>query len=113
MAITNLTEGQVLKDTVTVKATASDNAGVTKVEFFVDEPSSWQDATSPYEFSWATKLTSDGKKKVKAVATDTIGQKSWATVNVIVDNAGRFLSVAVSDADVIYPDPGQPAEEGR
>ena len=102
VAITNLTEGQVLKDSVTVKATASDNAGVTKVEFFVDETKLGEDATSPYEYSWATKLSSDGKKKVKAVATDTIGQKSWATINVIVDNAGRFLSVAVSDADVVY-----------
>lgn len=61
-----------------VFATASDNVGVTKVEFYVDGILSSTDLTSPYSFSWnTTNIT--GAKVLTARAYDAVGNSAPTT----------------------------------
>jgi hypothetical protein len=71
---------------VLVAATASDDNGVTQVEFFVDGNSIGVDATSPYSVTWDSTTLPDGNVVVSATATDTIGQTGSDSNNVTVDN---------------------------
>jgi YVTN family beta-propeller protein len=74
--------------TVSLSATASDNVGVTAVQFFVDNSTTalGTDSTSPYSASWNTTTVSNGVHTVKAVASDAAGNTTTSTVNVSVAN---------------------------
>ncbi len=72
---------------VLVAATASDDNGVTQVEFFVDGSSLGIDTTAPYSVTWDSTGVADGAHAVSATATDTIGQTGSDANNVIVANA--------------------------
>jgi hypothetical protein len=54
VSLTQPTAGTLVANTTTFSATASDNVGVTKVEFFVDNILKATDTSSPYSFSWDT-----------------------------------------------------------
>ncbi len=71
---------------VSVAATASDDNGVTQVEFFVDGGSIGVDTTAPYTATWDSTTVPDGPHVVSATATDTIGQTASDANNVTVDN---------------------------
>ena len=80
--------GAPVSGTVTLSATASDNVGVTQVQFFVDNDTTalGTDTTSPYSASWNTSTVTNGAHTVKAVASDAAGNITTSTVNVTVDN---------------------------
>ena len=87
VTITNPADGGTVSSSVAVTATASDDNGITQVEFFVDGASIGVDTTDPYEASWDTTAYSDGTHTVSATATDTIGQTGSDSVSVTVQNA--------------------------
>ena len=87
VTITDPTNGATVSGGVSVTANASDDNGVTQVEFFVDSGSIGVDTTAPYSASWDTTAYSDGAHTVSAVATDTIGQTGSDSVGVTVQNA--------------------------
>jgi len=82
----------------TVTATASDNVGVSGVQFLLDGASlSTEDTTSPYSFTWNTTTASDGAHTLSARARDAVGNSTTATtVNVIVDNQAPTGSVIIN-----------------
>ena len=86
VSVTNPSNGATVSGTVNVTASASDDNGVTQVEFFVDGASIGVDTTSPYSASWDTTAYSDGSHTVSATATDTIGQTGTDSVGVTVQN---------------------------
>jgi hypothetical protein len=59
---------------VTAAATASDNVGVTKVEFYADGVLKGTDTTAPYSATWST--VSAGTKPITAVAFDAAGNSA-------------------------------------
>jgi subtilisin family serine protease len=59
---------------VTITANASDDKGVTKVDFFVGTTLISTDTTSPYSASWTP--NTDGTYNLTARATDTAGQST-------------------------------------
>ncbi|MDD8026786.1 MAG: Ig-like domain-containing protein [Acidobacteriota bacterium] len=59
--------------TITVTATASDDSGVAKVEFYVDGTLKATDAAVPYAFEWNTLNETPGVHALKAVAYDVPG----------------------------------------
>ena len=95
---------------VTLRATASDNVGVTDVRFYVDNSTTAlaTDTTSPYSASWNTTAVTNGAHTVKAVARDAAGNTTTATRTVTVDNAKPVVSLSapnwwwagVGDGDV-------------
>jgi DNA-binding beta-propeller fold protein YncE len=102
VSITNIKEGAVIRGTVTVKADATDDLGISKVEFYVDGTLIGTDHEKPYEFSWDTTTVADGEKELKVIAYDTLGQRTWASIKVIVDNANAVFSVDLSGAAVVF-----------
>jgi hypothetical protein len=98
VAITSPANGATVSGTIAVTANASDDIGVTQVEFFVDGGSIGVDTSAPYSASWNTAGYSDGSHVVSAVATDTIGQTGSNSVNVTVQNS-PIVEIHVGDLE--------------
>ena len=86
VTITSPSNGATVSSTVNVTANASDDNGVTQVEFFVDGSSIGVDTSAPYVASWDTTAYGDGSHTVSATATDTASQTGNNSVNVTVQN---------------------------
>ncbi|MGD2178246.1 MAG: M6 family metalloprotease domain-containing protein [Anaerolineae bacterium] len=107
VTITNPADGATVSGTVSVTADASDDDGVTQVEFFVDSATigTDSDGSDGWATSWDTTGYADGTHSVSATATDTSGQTASDTIGVLVDNvndppvADSGPDQAVVDAD--------------
>ena len=87
VAITSPAAGARLRGTITVNAGASDNVGVTAVEFLLGGAVIGQDTTSPYSVAWDTTTIVDGPYTLAAWARDAVGNSSVsAAVTVTVTN---------------------------
>jgi len=77
-----------LSGTVSVSATATDNVGVTSVQFLLDGAALGAAlTTAPYSVSWDTTTASNGAHTLSAQATDAAGNVGTATgVSVTVSN---------------------------
>jgi M6 family metalloprotease-like protein len=87
-AITAPAAGATVSATTTVTASASDNVGVTKVEFYVDGVLASTDTASPYSFSWNTTTSLNGSHTLSSKAYDAAGNiGTSANVTVTVNNS--------------------------
>jgi len=85
-SITSPAGGATVSATITISATASDNVGVTQVQFFVDGVLLSTDTTAPYSASWDTTTGADGAHSLTAQASDAAGNTGIsAAVNVTVN----------------------------
>jgi protocatechuate 3,4-dioxygenase beta subunit len=98
VTITYPADGATVSGTINITADASDDNGVTQVEFFVDGGSIGVDATAPYEATWDSTTVADGNYTITAMATDTIDQTGSDSNNVTVDNV-LDPTVHVGDLD--------------
>jgi hypothetical protein len=89
VAITAPAAGATVSGTTTVAASATDNIGVTRVEFYLDGALQATDTTSPYSWSWVTTSTSNGSHSIMAKGYDAAG------------NVGSSPSVAVTVNNVV------------
>ncbi|MFO8036565.1 MAG: S8 family serine peptidase [Anaerolineales bacterium] len=101
VSITNPADGATVSGTVSVTADATDDNGVSQVEFFVDGSSIGidSDGSDGYSASWDTTAYVDGGHTVEAVATDSAGQTASDSISVTVDNSGGTtypISLSVS-----------------
>jgi len=85
--ITAPANGSTVSGTLNVTATAGDNVGVTKVEFYVDGALKSTDTSSPYLFSWNTTTVANGARALVTKAYDASGNIGTSpTVTVTVNN---------------------------
>ena len=91
VTVANLTEQQNISGIVTVSASASDDRGVQRVEFYLDGVLGGSDTTFPYQFVWDTSTSSMGTHTLLARGYDTIGQTGSAQVAVNT-NCGYSIS---------------------
>lgn len=76
-----------VKGTITVSATASDDVGVTRVEFYVGTQRIGSDTTSPYSMSWDSKKIANNLYLVSSKAYDAAGNVGIApNVLILVKN---------------------------
>jgi hypothetical protein len=89
VAITAPANGATVSGTVKVTANASDNTGVTSVQFKLDGANlGAPDTTEPYSMGWNSATVSNGTHTLNAVATDTAGNTTTsAPISVTVSNA--------------------------
>ncbi len=90
VSITAPAASATLNGIVNVTATASDNVGVQKVEFYVDGALKATDTSSPYNFSLDTTTLANSGHTLKAIAYDTAttpNQTSSTPVTVTVNNS--------------------------
>jgi hypothetical protein len=78
-----------------VNASASDNVGVTKVEFYLDGLLQFTDTTSPYSWNWNTTTATNGPHSLTAKAYDA------------ANNSTPSLAVGVTVSNVV-PDTTPP-----
>jgi hypothetical protein len=111
VSITAPLNGATVSGTVSVTATASDNVGVTKVEFYLDGVLQSTDTTSPYSWSWDTTSATNASHTLTAKAYDAALNVGTSTaVSVTVNNVatGTDISgwtVTQANATVVYTIP--------
>jgi len=105
--ITSPSNGATVSGTVTIAASATDNVGVTKVEFYINNNKVGEDTSSPYEYSWNTTGYSNGTYSLKAIAYDAAGNSAVDNdTSVTVSNSSSgdttvsFNSIASDDGYV-------------
>jgi len=96
VSITAPQNGSTVSGTVTVSANASDNVGVAKVEFYLDNVLQATVTSSPYNWAWNTSLASNGSHSIKATAYDAAGNNSSASVSLTVNNVADTTTPTVS-----------------
>jgi fibronectin type 3 domain-containing protein len=92
-AITSPTDGSTVPPTVTVTANASDNVGVSGVQFLLDGlPLGIEDTSSPYSVSWDTRASSNTTHRLSARVRDAAGNTAVSTeVAVTVSNPPKLI----------------------
>jgi hypothetical protein len=90
VSIASPANGATVSGTINVTASASDNVGVTSVQFRLDGADAGPaDTSAPYSIAWNTTTAADGAHTISAVARDAAGnQTASAPVTVTVANGG-------------------------
>lgn len=86
VTLTAPTEGAKVSGTVTLSATASDNIGIAKVEFYDNSSLIGSDTSSPYSISWNSASVPNGSHLITAKVIDNAGNSSSDSSTVSVQN---------------------------
>lgn len=99
--VTAPANGATIAGTVDITATASDNVGVVKVEFYLDGMLLGTDTSTPYAFTWATGSVPDGSHRVMAKAVDAAGNVGTDddTTVTVANGGGGTTSVTLGNVD--------------
>ena len=84
VALTAPAANSTVTGTANITANASDQTGVSKVEFYIDNVLKGSDTTSPYSYSWDSKQVTNGSHSISVKAYDAAGNTGAdsRTVNV-------------------------------
>jgi len=86
-SITSPAGGATVSGTLTVTGSASDNVGVTRVEFYLDGVLKSTDTASPYSWAWDTTAAANGSHTLTTKAYDAVGNRGDSSpVSVTVNN---------------------------
>lgn len=102
VTITTPTVGTTVSGSITVSASASDNEGVSRVEFFVDDAIKGAATDSPYRITLDTATLTNGRHTLSARAYDSAGHVgnslpvSFTVNNPTADQTAPLISVSVS-----------------
>lgn len=100
-SITAPAGGATVSGTTSVTASASDNVGVTSVEFYLDNVLQSTDTTSPYSWSWNTVGSSNASHTLTSKAYDAaLNAGTSAAVSVTVNNAPPPTGIDMSNYTV-------------
>ena len=81
-------------------ASATDNVGVTKVEFWLDGALASTDTTSPYEWSWDTTTASNASHSLQSRAYDAASNAGTSsTVAVTVSNGVSVANYKITQSN--------------
>jgi aqualysin 1 len=100
-AITAPSAGATLSGTATVSADASDNVGVTRVEFYAGTTLIGTDTTAPYSVSWSTTSVANGSYTLTSKAFDASGNA--ATSAGVAVTVGNPTSCAITEQLLLNP----------
>jgi hypothetical protein len=96
VSITFPFNNSTVSGSVAVTANASDNVGVTRVEFYVDATLTGTRTAAPWSFVWDTTKTAAGSHTLTVVAYDAAGNHDAAVIAVTVAGATNSTTPAVS-----------------
>jgi ribosome-associated toxin RatA of RatAB toxin-antitoxin module len=103
VAITAPLDSATVSGNVTVAASASDNVGVSKVEFYVNNVLQATDTSSPYSFNWNTTSAANGSYTLSAKAYDAAGNVGQSSnISVTVSNT-YTISASAGSGGTISP----------
>lgn len=78
--------GATVARTIQIQGTATDNVGITTIQFYVDTQVVATASASPFSFSWNTLNAANGAHTLNVTASDAAGNLGSATVSVNVNN---------------------------
>jgi len=88
-------DGSNVFGAVSITVNASDNVGVTGVQFQIDRVNLGSpQITSPYGLTWDSTTVPNGSHSIGAIAADAAGNTSSAIVTVTVSNAPRITALS-------------------
>jgi hypothetical protein len=95
VAVTAPPDSTVVSGHVTIRASASDDAGITGVLFNVDgQPIGPEDTTAPYEIAWDAAAATEGNHAITATARDFAGNVATSQGVVVThDRTGPSVSI--------------------
>ncbi|QRK05921.1 S8 family serine peptidase [Archangium violaceum] len=94
-SISSPTSGSTVSGTTTISASASDNVGVSKVEFYAGSSLLGTDTSSPYGLDWNTTTVADGTYSLTTKAYDAAGNVATSSaVSVNVSNSTGSCSIS-------------------
>ncbi|MDX2776129.1 Ig-like domain-containing protein [Streptomyces caniscabiei] len=96
-----------VRGNVAIKATATDNTGIARVEFYIQNVLKATDTTSPYEYQWDTTTVADGTYTVTAKSYDAAGNNSFDAQSVTVKNKAVPPPSAPVAIKAVAPQPTQ------
>ncbi len=88
--------------TVTVTASASDNVGISKVEFYDGSTLKGTDSAAPYIYAWAVSSSTDGTHSFTAKAYDAAGNSRVSSPVTLTVNISAPASTQPSSSTVFY-----------
>ena len=89
VSFAEISSGSTLSGTVMLSASASDESGISSVQFRIDDETIQTDTTAPYSASLATEGYVDGNHTVAIVAIDTAGNSNSASITIQISNQVR------------------------
>ncbi|RKH40688.1 M20/M25/M40 family metallo-hydrolase [Corallococcus sicarius] len=96
VSLSSPASGATVTGTVSIAATATDNVGVSKVEFLVDGAVKGTSFASPYSFAWDSRTVANGSHTVAAKASDSAGNSATTTARTVtvsnVSTSGTYDS---------------------
>jgi subtilisin family serine protease len=92
VSINGPANGATVSGTVQVTGTATDNVGVTSIQFSVDGKQVATSATSPFLFSWNTAGYANASHTITVSASDAAGNVGTASISVSVSNISNGAS---------------------
>ena len=92
VSISSPANGSTVSGTTTVNVNASDNVGISKIEFLVDGTLLANSSSSPATFTLDSVKFSNGTHTLTARATDTSGNQASASVTINVQNVATDTS---------------------
>jgi chitodextrinase len=98
----------ITPQTVPVRANATDNVGVTKVWFVLNDVVVSTDTQAPYLYSWAVTAANNGAHSWRATAFDAIGNSSTTAVvpvTVNIDVTRPSVAITTPTANAVFTTP--------
>lgn len=106
-SITSPADGITVSGTVAISATASDNVGVARVDFYVNNVLKSSISSSPYNYNWETITLSNGPYTLYTKAYDAAGNIGQSpTVTVTLSNP------TTKQATILLSSQGTPSQIG-
>ena len=93
VAISSPVNGTYVSGTVLVHGIATDNVGVSKIQFYANGVLLSTATASPFAFSWSTSGQSNGLHTLTVRAYDAAGNSSSASVTVNVDTIAPVVAI--------------------
>jgi poly(hydroxyalkanoate) depolymerase family esterase len=97
--------GSTVSGPVQVTASASDNVGVSKVEFFIDNTLVGTDSASPYAYTWNSATATNGTHVLVAKAHDAAGNTASSSP-LTVTVTGGISDTTAPTVSITFPTAG-------
>lgn len=105
VVIDSLTRGDELSVTTTLSATVDSQAGIAKVEFYIDDELIDTRESVPYQTDWLVEDAGVGEHEIKVIAIDAAGNSSQAMIPVIVRPPIIVTFTELQDGDLLRGSP--------
>ena len=94
LSIGSPVNGDIVHDTITVRANASDPSGIKAVLFYLDtDAARKQTTTAPHEWTFDTNAFTNGTHTIKVKAIDNQNNEKIVSISILIDNLAPAVKI--------------------